>query len=145
MNFKELALHLENHIGYHQIPINPAATGTKDLFESCPLHHELMTELMRAIFEENGCRALTDAVGRKRTYKAIAPIRVQVLRSAKTDIDKFHLIESFCGAIEQAFGDAESPAQNQGQQGGDCGEESPRSAEVIPLEKFRYRRFMHSA
>lgn len=145
MNFKELVLHLENHIGYHQIPINPAATGTKDLFESCPLHHELMTELMRAIFEENGCRALTDTVGRKQTYKAIVPIRLQVLRSAKTDIDKFHLIESFCGAIEQAFGDAENPAQSQGQQGDYCGEESARSAEVIPLEKFRYRRFMHSA
>ena len=145
MNFKELALHLENHIGYHQIPINPAATGTKDLFECCPLHHELMTELMRAIFDENGCHALTDSVSRKRTYNAIAPIRLQVLRSAKTDIDKFHLIESFCGAIEQAFGDYESAAQTNSQQSGTRSKRSTQSAEVIPLEKFRYRRFMPSA
>lgn len=145
MNFKELVLHLENHIGSHQIPINPAATGTRDLFEGCPLHHELMTELMRAIFEGNGCRALTDTVGRKQTYQAVAPIRLEVLRSAKTDIDKFHLIESFCGAIEQAFGNVESPAQSQDQQGGYRNKDAARSAEVIPLEKFRYRRFMHSA
>ncbi len=145
MNFMELALHLEDYIGYHQIPINPAATGTQDLFEGCPLHHELMTELMRAIFEENGCRALTDTVDRKQTYQAIAPIRLQVLRSAKTDIDKFHLIESFCSAIEQAFGNAEGPAQSQDQQGGYRDKDSARGAEVIPLEKFRYRRFMHSA
>lgn len=145
MNFKELVLHLENHIGSHQIPVNPAATGTQDLFEGCPLHHELMTELMRAIFEENGCRTLTDTVGRKQTYQAVAPIRLQVLRSAKTDVDKFHLIESFCGAIEQAFGDAESPAQSQGQQDGQHDKDSARTAEVIPLAKFRYRRFMHSA
>ncbi len=70
---------------------------------------------------------------------------MQVLRSAKTDVDKFHLIESFCGAIEQAFGNAESPAQSEGQQSGYRSEESARSADVIPLEKFRYRRFMHSA
>ena len=145
MNFKELVLHLENHIGYHQIPINPAATGTRDLFEGCPLHHELMTELMRAIFEENGCRALTDTVALKQTYQAVAPIRLEVLRSAKTDIDKFHLIESFCGAIEQAFGNAESPAQSQEEQGDYRNKGAARSAEVIPLEKFRYRRFMHSA
>ncbi|MDX1489114.1 MAG: hypothetical protein R3268_12975, partial [Acidiferrobacterales bacterium] len=101
--------------------------------------------LMRAIFEENGCRALTDTVDRKQTYQAVAPIRLEVLRSAKTDIDKFHLIESFCGAIEQAFGNAESPAQSQGDQGDYRNKGAARSAEVIPLEKFRYRRFMHSA
>jgi hypothetical protein len=113
---------------------------------TAPTRHDFGDELQRAcIFEENGCRALTDTVSGKQTYKAIAPIRLQVLRSAKTDIDKFHLIESFCGAIEQAFADAESPARSKDQQNGYRGEESTASAEVIPLEKFRYRRFMHSA
>jgi hypothetical protein len=143
MNFKELVEHLESCIGYHQIPINPTATGTKDLFESCPLHHELMTDLMRAIYEENGCCKLTDPVSRKHTHDAVAPIRLQVLRSAKTDIDKFDLIESFCTAIEQAFAvddhqphitDMRQPTQ-----------ESAKTAQVIPLEKFRYRRFTRLA
>ena len=84
-------------------------------------------------------------MNRQQTYKAITPIRLQVLRSAQTDIDKFHLIESFCGAIEQVLGDAESSAQSNGQPGNYRDEQSARGAEVIPLEKFRYRRFMHSA
>ncbi|MFQ5551563.1 MAG: hypothetical protein ACE5FJ_10045, partial [Gemmatimonadales bacterium] len=62
MNFKELVHNLENHIGYHQIPINPGATGPKDLFECSPLHHELMTDLVQAIFKQNRCRKLTDPV-----------------------------------------------------------------------------------
>jgi hypothetical protein len=143
MNFKELVLHLESCIGYHQIPVNPTATGTKDLFESCALHHELMTDLMRAIYQENGCCKLTDPVSRRRTHDAIVPIRLEVLRSAKTDIDKFDLIENFCTAIEQAFtaDDRQPHIANMRQ----STKESARTAQVIPLAKFRYRRFTRLA
>jgi hypothetical protein len=143
MNFKELVLHLESCIGYHQIPINPTATGTKDLFESCALHHELMTDLMRAIYVENGCCKLTDPVNRRRTHDAVAPIRLQVLRSAKTDVDKFDLIENFCTAIEQAFtADDRQPHITSARQ---PTKEPGRTAQVIPLAKFRYRRFTRLA
>jgi hypothetical protein len=98
---------------------------------------------MRAIYVENGCCKLTDPVSRKRTHDAVAPIRLQVLRSAKTDVDKFDLIENFCTAIEQAFtaDDRQSHIASARQPT----KESARTAQVIPLAKFRYRRFMRLA
>ncbi|MFQ5937850.1 MAG: hypothetical protein ACE5LB_15715, partial [Acidiferrobacterales bacterium] len=60
---------------------------------------------------------------------------LKVLRSAKTDIDQFHLIESFCLAIEKAFGEHEDRAPHTGVV------QATTTAEVIPLDKFRYRRF----
>lgn len=141
MNFKELVQHLEKRIGYHQVPMNPAATGTKDLFESCALHHELMTELVQAIYKENGCRKLSDPVNRQDTFKALSPIRLKVLQSSKTDIDVFHLIENLCLAVDQAFGGNEH--QHSGIRRSRSGADS--KAEVIPLDNFRYRRFNHLA
>jgi hypothetical protein len=102
MNFKELVQILEERIGYHQIPINPAATGPKDLFECCALHHELMTELVRAIYDANDCHKLIDPVNRQKTFKALSPIRLKILRSTNTDIDVFHLIENLCTRLSNA-------------------------------------------
>ncbi|MFQ5756586.1 MAG: hypothetical protein ACE5H7_10900 [Acidiferrobacterales bacterium] len=141
MNFKELVQILEERIGYHQIPINPAATGPKDLFECCALHHELMTELVRAIYDANHCHKLTDPVNRQKTFKALSPIRLKILRSRNTDIDVFHLIENLCTAVDQAFSNREG-----------CGyptrrrrAPAARKAEVFVLDNFRYRRFKNLA
>lgn len=142
MNFRELLTQLQDRIGYHQLPVNPAATGPKDLFECCALHHELMTELVQAIYKQNGCRKLTDPVNRRDTFTALAPIRLNVLRSSKTDIDVFQLMESLCTAIDQAFD------HDHGELGGARPKSLPdetQKAAVIPLANFRYRRFKPSA
>ena len=141
MNFKELVQILEERIGYHQLPINPAATGPKDLFECCALHHELMTELVRAIYDANDCHKLTDPVNQQKTFKALSPIRLKILRSTNTDIDVFHLIENLCTAVDQAFSSRESydyPTPRR---------RAPaiRKAEVFVLDNFRYRRFKNLA
>lgn len=139
MNFKELLEQLQDRIGYHQIPINPAATGTRDLFESCPVHHELIKDLLQAIYKANACRKLTDEVRRYETFSALEPIRLQVLRSGKADVDQVELIEELCGAIDLAFVESE-PQRNSRSNSRD-----QRSAEVISLERFRYRRFQRRA
>ncbi|GMQ90478.1 MAG: hypothetical protein BMS9Abin10_0861 [Gammaproteobacteria bacterium] len=139
MNFKELVQILEERIGYHQVPINPTATGPKDLFECCALHHEVMTEVVRAIFDANDCRTLTDPVDRQKTFQALSPIRLKILRSTHTDIDVFHLIENLCIAVDQAFSSREghdipTPRRRR---------HAPvaRKAEVLELDNYRYRRF----
>ncbi|MFQ5994236.1 MAG: hypothetical protein ACE5K1_04015 [Acidiferrobacterales bacterium] len=139
MNFRELIQHLEDRIGYHQIPINPAATGPKDWFEGCPLHHELMTEVIRAIYKQNGCRKLTDPVDRKKTFKALSPIRLKVLHAANTDIDVFHLVENLCAAIDQVF--AEGEQLTAGRRRRRPTDQPASKAEVVDLDNFRFRRF----
>ena len=61
MNFKELLSHLEERLGYHQFPVNPAATNIKDVFEGSPLHHDIMTRLVRALEPLSAACALDSA------------------------------------------------------------------------------------
>lgn len=140
MTFKELMQQLEAHLGHHQIPLNPAPAGMHDLFEFCALHHELMIEIASAIYKQNECRTLTDKVARKATFDALAPIRLRVLRSPKTDVDLFNLMEELCRATDAAFGAGETAAKRQ-----PAGDPARRRAPVVSLERFRARRLRSSA
>ena len=135
MNFKELIERLADEIGYHQVPLNARARRIDELLESCALHHELMLRLMRAIHRRNDCHVLTDNVTRVTTLDAIAPIRLEVLHSPKTDIDTKRLMDDFCTAVDMAF-DHESvqplntatPAATRAKRG-----------EVISMDRYRRR------
>jgi hypothetical protein len=109
MTFIELLRKLEARLGYHQFPLNPAAKSLRDLFECSPLHHELVTRLAQSIFVANGCRRLTDPVARDATLDAVAPIRLQVLQSERTDVDLYRLIEELCATLAAVFGDRVAP------------------------------------
>lgn len=132
MNFLELFKSLESDLGYHQVPLNHAATGLKDLFESSPLHHDFMKRLAQTIYAANACRRPTDTVERGATFEAVGPLRVEILRSERTDVDLFHVIEDLCVALDRAFGAAPVRPRHP--------ERAP-IAQVIELARFRRRRF----
>ena len=136
MNFKELTEHLADEIGYHQVPLNTRARGVDEIFESCALHHELMMRLMRAIHRNNDCRKLTDAVTRVATLGAIAPIRLEVLHSSRTDIDTKRLMDDFCTAVVKAF--EHESVQTRAPVSAPATAEA-RRAEVISLDRYRRR------
>lgn len=136
MNFKELIERLADEIGYHQVPFNTRARGVDELFESCALHHELMVRLVRAIHRHNDCRNLSDTVTRVATLGAIAPIRLEVLHSSKTDIDTKRLMDDFCTAVDNAFEHeiVRSPSVRSMPSGAE-----PKHGEVISLDGYRRR------
>ena len=136
MNFKELIECLADEIGYHQVPINAHARGVDELFENCALHHELMMRLMRAIHRHNDCRALTDVVTRVATLGAIAPIRLEVLHSPKTDIDTKRLMDDFCTAVDKAF--ENEPARSRDSGVAPAVVQAKRG-EVVSLDRYRRR------
>ncbi|OGI44619.1 MAG: hypothetical protein A2150_07365 [Candidatus Muproteobacteria bacterium RBG_16_64_11] len=113
MTFKELIQCLADEIGYHQVPLNNRAHQVNDLLEGCALHHELMLRLMGAIYRHNGCRKLADCVTRTVTLDAVAPIRLDVLRSPRTDIDTKRLMDDFCLAITRIFDNDSALSANQ--------------------------------
>jgi hypothetical protein len=141
MNFKELMQQLESRLGYHQIPLNPAARGIKDIFENGPLHHDLVTRLVKAIFTENKCQRLEDAVAREATFRALSPIRLEAIRSNSTDVDLFNLVDDLCRAVERIFAiePGGPPGGNETPEGG-----TKPSAEIIPLEPFLRERRLKS-
>jgi hypothetical protein len=139
MTFNELMQRLEAHLGHHQIPLHPAPAGMHDLFEFCALHHELMIEIALAIYKRNDCRALSDSVARTTTFEALAPIRLRVLRSPRTDVDLFNLMEELCRAVDTAFGANETAAKKP------AGDPARQRAPVVSLDQFRARRLRSSA
>lgn len=131
MTFLELFKALELELGYHQVPLNHAATSLKDLFDSSPLHHDWMKRLAQAIHTGNRCRHLSDPVERERTFEAVAPLRVEVLRSERTDVDLFHVVEELCVVLDRIFGPV--PAAR-------AAPKRHEPAQVIDLAPFRRRR-----
>ena len=137
MNFKELLAQLEERLGYHQFPVNPAATNIKNIFEGGPLHHDMMTGLARAIYVSNACRRLTDPVNLEKTLQALAPIRQEALRSAAADVDLYRLLDELGAALTEIFAVNTAP-----------GKTSPppirKTAEIIPLAAYRRQRRLKS-
>ena len=131
MTLLELLRQLEAQLGSHQLPLNSAAKSIKDIFESSPLHHDFMKRLVQAIYTGNGCNRLTDNVDRDRTLAAIAPLRMEVLRSERTDVDLYRLIEELCTSLDKAFGPVARPVA------------APKvniTAQIIQFASFRRRR-----
>ena len=110
-SFRELMQHLEQSLGSCKVPLNPNAKGLKDLFESIPLHPEVMRHVCQSIFTQNHCKKLDDPIHAAATYAALAPIRLKVLSSARTDIDLFHFVEQLCAKITALLGEEERVGQ----------------------------------
>lgn len=137
MNFKELVGCLADEIGYHQVPLNTRAHQVNDLLEGCALHHELMLRLMRAIYRRNGCHKLIDGVTRAATLDAVAPVRLDVLRSPRTDIDTKRLMDDFCLAITRIFDHETALPANQ--HGTVKAVARAKYGEVISIDPYRRR------
>lgn len=103
MTFRELIERLAKRIGNHQIPLNPAASELRGLIDSGAVHYELVTQIVTAIYTGNRCRRLTDPVTRDATFEALEPIRLSVLRSHKTDVDVYQLMDTVCAEVAHAF------------------------------------------
>ena len=104
MTFRELIELLSKRIGYHQIPINPAATELRGLIDSGAVHYELVTQIVTALYTGNRCRRLGDAISQDATFEALEPIRLAVLRAPGTDVDVHGLMETICQEVAHALG-----------------------------------------
>jgi hypothetical protein len=131
MTFLELLKHLEAHLGYHQMPLNATPKSVKDVFEGSPLHHDLMKRLVQSIYASNRCRHLRDPVERGNTFEAVAPLRLEVLKSERTDVDLYRLIDELCVALDHIFGPL-APLPDE--------PKAVSAAQVIELARFRRRR-----
>jgi hypothetical protein len=133
MNYLELLQALEQRIGYQHLPVNPRASTLKRIFEGSPVHHELMYRIVHALYYNNGCHLLTDAVDREACFEAIGPVRQEALRLPTTDVDASRLLDDLCLAMDEIFATGHAPPTNT------VAEEKP-PAEVIRLDAVRRHR-----
>lgn len=111
MNYLQLLQKLEERLGYHQLPLNAAATGLRDLFEGTALHHDWMLKLVRALHAVNRCQRLTDPVHAETVLRAFAALRRETLLASGTDIDLHALMEETGNALHALFADPDAPAE----------------------------------
>lgn len=103
MSFLKLMHFLEERLGHHHVPVNARAQNLPELFATCAVHDEFVKETASAIFKHNACRRPQDNVLAEPTLAALAPIRLKILQSPRTDVDLFHFVESLCAAADAYF------------------------------------------
>lgn len=135
MTFVELVQYLARRLGHHQVPVNTGARALKDLIESSAVHYEILKRVLTAVYARNKCRRLTDPVRLNEAFDALAPVRTEILESARTDVDQYHFMENLCMAIGEALGVPSGNAMPSTMLRGT----RPKAA-VIPLDRFRARR-----
>lgn len=138
MTFLQLMQLLERRLGYHQLPVNADAVHVRDIFESCAVHHDLATRLLREIYRANRCQRTGDLVERDASIAAILPIRAEVLKAPHTDVDMFRFLETFCEAMDNLL----QPALLEDKR--TVTPPAPGGSNVIPFERFRQRLKMKS-
>ncbi len=135
MTFVELVQYLARRLGHHQVPVNAGARALKDLIESSAVHYDILKQVLTAVYTRNRCRRLTDPVRLNEAFDALAPVRTEILESARTDVDQYHFMENLCMAIGEALGVPSGNAMPSGA----LHVTRPKAA-VIPLDRFRARR-----
>lgn len=103
MKFIQLVEQLARHVGTHHLPVNAAASRLHGLIESSAVHYELMTQILAAIYARNHCRGLGDRVDLNASFEALAPIRLALLHSPRTDVDTIRVLEDVCVALALVF------------------------------------------
>ncbi|MBE9515639.1 MAG: hypothetical protein IME93_01545 [Proteobacteria bacterium] len=103
MTFIELMQRLEQELGYHQWPVNPAARELREVFDNSPVNGQLAVRIMRSLYKNNLCQKPADAVTLDQCDKTLIPIRLELVHSQTTDIDAYQFMEQMCHAIHKAW------------------------------------------
>jgi hypothetical protein len=131
VTYLELLQAFEQRLGNQHLPLNPRATGMKDLFESMAVHHDLIQRLAQRIYRDNGCRTLADHVHRDACFDAVGAVRQEALKTTSTDVDAYRLLDDLCRILDEIFQVPATPDPIA----------ETRSAEIVPFAtKPRHRK-----
>ncbi|MDH5649628.1 MAG: hypothetical protein OEY67_08225 [Gammaproteobacteria bacterium] len=137
MTFLELLIQLEHRLGYHQLPINVNAKDIRDIFDSSPVHGTLAVRVVREIYKINTCQKTADVVDYNKTNNALIPIRLDILRSQKTDVDAFVFMDDLCHAVKEILTHKEGNSTDADSQEKNTG--TGNLAKVIEFRRYRHR------
>ena len=136
MIFLDLLKQLEHRLGYHQLPVNPNAKELAEIFDNSPVHGDLPIRVVHEIYKINGCQKLTDVVDHTKTNTALIPVRLEILRSQKTDVDAFLFMDDLCHAVKDILLQDNGTNENTGSE---IDTVNNRKAMVIDLARYRHR------
>ncbi len=101
VTFRHLIRRLADEIGRHHIPVR---TGAKDIHEFIgpdSIHHELVNDLVRAVYKANRCGYLDAPVHAAETFNALGQIRGHWSQSGRADVDQINLIDDIGWTVRE--------------------------------------------
>lgn len=135
VTFRNLIRHLAEAIGRHYIPVRSRATDIHEFIGPDSIHHELVKNLVRAIYKANRCGHLDAPVHAAETFNALGNLRARLSQSGRADVDQINLIDDIGWTVREllARGAGNASARNAGHN-----EPNAEPAQILPLRRARY-------
>ena len=94
IGFRNYFEQLEEHLGALLVPIEPKATGPRQIVTSEALHADLARRAAVEVYRENQCRGMQSPVRLFPTLDALGRLRFEVEDSNTTDQPSVEFLES---------------------------------------------------
>ncbi len=135
VTFRNLIRHLADAIGRHHIPVRTRAPDIHEFIGPESIHHELVTDLVRAIYKANRCGHLDAPVHAAETFNALGNLRARLSQSGRTDIDQINLIDDIGWTVRELLdrGAGKPSIRSTGHI-----EPNLEPTKILPLRRVRY-------
>jgi hypothetical protein len=129
--FRRLIEFVAERLGGHQVPLRHSAREIRDFLLPGAVHDDLLKRMVSRLYRANRCGHLDATVDWELTLDTLGEMRIELLRSPRTDIDQYGFIEDFCAGASAFFPDAHGGT---GTQSG-ARRAGATLAEIIPLPR----------
>ncbi len=102
--FRDLIAWWADQLGRHHIPFKEHTADINDLLAPDAVHHELIQQVVRAVYRANGCGHLNAAISLDPTFSALGQVRSGLSNSPRADIDQINLLDNLGWHTSQYFG-----------------------------------------
>ena len=135
VTFRNLIRHLADAIGRHHIPVRSRATDIHEFIGPDSIHHELVNNLVRAIYKANRCGHLDAPVHAAETFNALGSIRARLSRSGRADVDQINLIDDIGWTVRELLDHSAGHLPNRNAGHIETGVEP---AQILSMRRARY-------
>ena len=104
VGFRNYFEQLEEHLGALLVPIQPRATGPRQIVTAEALHADLARRAAVEVYRENQCRGMASPVRLFPTLDALGRLRFKVANSNTTDQASVEFLESLGEATLSILG-----------------------------------------
>ena len=110
--FRQLVSWWADNLGRHQVPLREHTDDINNFIGPDAVHHEVIQQIVRAVYCANACGHLDADVALEDTFTALGEVKTVLLNSPHADIDQINLVDSIGWYTRQFFGlapQADSP------------------------------------
>ena len=102
--FRQLVGWWAESLGRHHVPLREHTDDINNFIGPDAVHHEVIQQVVRAVYCANSCGHLDADVTLEDTFTALGEVKTVLLNSPHADIDQINLVDSIGWHTRQFFG-----------------------------------------